>query len=52
MVARMDILEADVLVIGGGFAGCWAALRAADLKATVTLVDDVRGHHDLPTRWG
>jgi succinate dehydrogenase/fumarate reductase flavoprotein subunit len=35
----MDILETDVLVIGGGFAGCWAALRAADLKATVTLVD-------------
>ncbi len=35
----MDILETDVLIIGGGFAGCWAALRAADLKATVTLVD-------------
>jgi succinate dehydrogenase/fumarate reductase flavoprotein subunit len=35
----MDVLETDVLVIGGGFAGCWAALRAADLKATVTLVD-------------
>ena len=37
--AGMDILETDVLIIGGGFAGCWAALRAADLKATVTLVD-------------
>ncbi|MCC6890443.1 MAG: FAD-binding protein [Hyphomicrobiales bacterium] len=35
----MDILETDVLIIGGGFAGCWAALRAADLGATVTLVD-------------
>lgn len=35
----MDILETDVLIIGGGFAGCWAALRAADLKASVTLVD-------------
>jgi len=35
----MDILETDVLIIGGGFAGCWAALRAADMKATVTLVD-------------
>jgi succinate dehydrogenase/fumarate reductase flavoprotein subunit len=35
----MDVIETDVLVIGGGFAGCWAALRAADLKATVTLVD-------------
>src|SRR5258708_1842090 len=37
--AGMDILETDVLIIGGGFARCWAALRAADLKATVTLVD-------------
>jgi len=37
--AGMDILETDVLIIGGGFAGCWAALRAADLKATVMLVD-------------
>jgi succinate dehydrogenase/fumarate reductase flavoprotein subunit len=37
--AGMDILETDVLVIGGGFAGCWASLRAADLKASVTLVD-------------
>jgi succinate dehydrogenase/fumarate reductase flavoprotein subunit len=35
----MDVLETDVLIIGGGFAGCWAALRATDLKATVTLVD-------------
>ena len=37
--AGMDVLETDVLIIGGGFAGCWAALRAADIKATVTLVD-------------
>lgn len=29
----------DVLIIGGGFAGCWAALRAADQGAMVTLVD-------------
>lgn len=35
----IEALEADVLVIGGGFAGCWAALRAADIGASVTLVD-------------
>ncbi len=35
----IETLETDVLIIGGGFAGCWAALRAADLGATVTLVD-------------
>jgi L-aspartate oxidase len=29
---------ADVLVLGGGIAGCSAALRAADLGASVTLV--------------
>jgi len=34
----MDILETDVLIIGGGFAGCWAALRAADLKAVALVV--------------
>lgn len=35
----IETLETDVLVIGGGFAGCWAALRAADLGATVTVID-------------
>ena len=34
-----DMMSTDVLIIGGGFAGCWAALRAADLGASVTLVD-------------
>jgi sarcosine oxidase subunit alpha len=32
--------RADVLVIGGGFAGMAAALRAAELGADVVLVDD------------
>ena len=31
--------ETDVLIIGGGFAGSWAALRAAELGAKVILVD-------------
>ena len=35
----IEVLNTDVLVIGGGFAGTWASLRAADLGASVTLVD-------------
>lgn len=31
--------EADVLVIGGGPAGCWAAISAAERGASVILVD-------------
>ena len=34
-----DIIDADVLVLGGGFAGSWTAYRAADLSASVVLVD-------------
>ncbi|PTQ13525.1 succinate dehydrogenase/fumarate reductase flavoprotein subunit [Sphingomonas oleivorans] len=34
----MDI-EADVLVIGGGMAACWAAIAAARTGAAVVLVD-------------
>jgi succinate dehydrogenase/fumarate reductase flavoprotein subunit len=32
-------IETDVLVVGGGPAGTWAALRAADAGADVVLVD-------------
>ncbi|MEE8448014.1 MAG: FAD-binding protein [Thermodesulfobacteriota bacterium] len=32
-------VETDVLVIGGGCAGCWAALSARQLGKRVTLVD-------------
>ncbi len=32
-------IETDVLVIGGGIAGCWAAISAARKGATVALVE-------------
>jgi succinate dehydrogenase/fumarate reductase flavoprotein subunit len=34
--------QADVLVLGGGPAGCWAAITAAEAGASVVLVD--KGH--------
>ncbi|PXY23382.1 pyridine nucleotide-disulfide oxidoreductase [Prauserella coralliicola] len=34
-----DVLEADVLVLGGGPAGAWAALSAAEAGASVVLAD-------------
>ena len=37
-----SIIDADVLVIGGGLAGTWAALRAADSTDKVILVDKAR----------
>lgn len=38
----MQYLECDVLVVGGGLAGCWAALRAKELVPRVILVDIAR----------
>jgi adenylylsulfate reductase, subunit A len=35
-------LDADVVIVGGGVAGCVAAIRAADAGATVIVVDKVR----------
>ena len=32
-------IETDVLVIGGGIAGCWAAISAARKGAKVALVE-------------
>ncbi len=36
---KQGVIECDVLVIGGGLAGCWAALRAKDLVDDVVLVE-------------
>ncbi|MFC0527718.1 FAD-dependent oxidoreductase [Phytohabitans kaempferiae] len=41
-MASLDVIEADVLVVGGGIAGCVAATRAAEAGASVVLVDKVR----------
>ncbi|MDP2719356.1 MAG: FAD-binding protein [Dehalococcoidia bacterium] len=35
----MQKIQCDVLVIGGGLAGCWAAIRARDFVEKVTLID-------------
>ncbi|MEE8449405.1 MAG: FAD-binding protein [Thermodesulfobacteriota bacterium] len=34
-----QMLETDVLVVGAGLGGCWAALRASELVPRVILVD-------------
>ncbi|MGK8522341.1 FAD-binding protein [Nocardia asteroides] len=45
----MSELETDVLVIGGGPAGVWAAVSAAAAGATVVLVDKARCGSSGPT---
>lgn len=39
---RPDVIESDVLVLGGGIAGCLAAVRAAETGASVVVVDKAR----------
>jgi succinate dehydrogenase/fumarate reductase flavoprotein subunit len=34
-----DLIEADVLVVGAGFAGLWAAIRARESVDRVVLVE-------------
>lgn len=36
------VIDSDVVIVGGGIAGCVAAIRAAQAGASVTLVDKVR----------
>jgi len=36
------LVESDVLIVGGGLAGCVAAIRAAEAGATVVVVDKAR----------
>jgi succinate dehydrogenase / fumarate reductase flavoprotein subunit len=39
MSHEVDTINADVLIIGGGFAGTWAALHASQYTDSVVLVD-------------
>ncbi|MEV6258512.1 FAD-binding protein [Nocardia sp. NPDC051929] len=48
----MTELETDVLVLGGGPAGTWAAVSAAAAGATVVLVDKARCGSSGPTAYG
>lgn len=34
-----EVMKSDVLIIGGGFGGLWAALKAAECGSSVILVD-------------
>jgi succinate dehydrogenase / fumarate reductase, flavoprotein subunit len=34
-----NVVQSDVLVVGGGFGGLWAALRASECGSSVVLVD-------------
>lgn len=43
MTETVDVVrETDVVVVGGGFAGAWAAIRAAETGARVILTDKAR----------
>ncbi|WP_433591627.1 FAD-binding protein [Nocardia sp. CA-145437] len=48
----MTEFDADVLVLGGGPAGCWAALAAAAAGARVLVVDKARCGSSGPTARG
>ncbi|MDG6995679.1 MAG: FAD-dependent oxidoreductase [Nitrososphaerota archaeon] len=38
-MSKIKIIQSDVLIVGGGIAGCFAAIRAKELGAEVTVVD-------------
>ena len=35
----MDFVKTDVLVVGGGIAGCFAAIRASEMGSDVVLLE-------------
>ena len=38
-VAKTEVIETDILILGGGLAGCFAAINAKECGADVVLVD-------------
>ncbi|MEU7769284.1 FAD-binding protein [Nocardia sp. NPDC049190] len=48
----MDVLETDVLILGGGPAGTWAAVSAAATGMGVVLADKARCGSSGPTAFG
>lgn len=36
------VIECDVLVVGGGLAGCWSAIKAAEIASRVILAEKVK----------
>jgi NADPH-dependent 2,4-dienoyl-CoA reductase/sulfur reductase-like enzyme len=36
---KEQVIETDILVLGGGIAGCWASISAARKGMKVTLVE-------------
>lgn len=48
---QTDIIESDVLVIGGGVAGCRAAIEASDLNARVVLTTKGLFGRDCAATW-
>jgi len=35
----MNVIKSDILIIGGGIAGCFAAIRASEMGSSVVLLD-------------
>jgi succinate dehydrogenase/fumarate reductase flavoprotein subunit len=48
---ELETLRADVLVVGGGFAGCFAAVKAAEAGADVIMVVKGRAGRSGLTPW-
>ncbi len=50
--ANTEVLQTDVLVLGGGIAGCLAAIRARECGADVVLVDKANvGRSGVSHQW-
>lgn len=49
MAAKPVSYDCDVLVIGGGFSGSWAAIRAGHLGGKALVID--KGHKGLGGPW-